>query len=142
MLSYHARAQWLINFPWGISATYQRPGYGLQVVAPDTPYVAAAGPNKVYFIYTQFDAETAKHVHHHRRGFGYGGIENSVTDERTFFFDPFYAKVLVFAKGMNRHNPGLKLSEHEMIWTIYNISHSRIDSCQDLYHEGCRRHTR
>lgn len=36
--------------------------YGLQVVAPDTPYVAAAGPNQLYFIDTRFDNETARHV--------------------------------------------------------------------------------
>ncbi|QKX53643.1 uncharacterized protein TRUGW13939_00722 [Talaromyces rugulosus] len=30
----------------------------------------------------------------------------------TFVFDPPYARVM-FAKGINRHNPELKLSEHE-----------------------------
>lgn len=101
--------------------------YGLQVVAPDTPYVAAAGPNKLYFIDTRFDAETAKHVKEQIEKAtipkpeeyiaideisATAELKNSVTGETTFVFDPLYARVM-FAKGMNRHNPELKLPEHE-----------------------------
>ncbi|GAQ09150.1 hypothetical protein ALT_6471 [Aspergillus lentulus] len=102
-------------------------GYGLQVVAPDTPYVAAAGPDKLYFIDTRFDRETAKHVKQQIEKAtvpnpeeyiaideisATAEIKNSVTGETTFVFDPPYARVL-FAKGMNRRNPELKLPEHE-----------------------------
>ncbi|KGO47909.1 hypothetical protein PEXP_037960 [Penicillium expansum] len=101
--------------------------YGLQVVAPDTPYVAAAGQDKLYFIDTRFDTETAKHIKEQIEKAAVTSMEeyiaideisataevkNSVTGETTFVFDPPYARVL-FAKGMNRHNPELKLPEHE-----------------------------
>ena len=101
--------------------------YGLQVVAPDTPYVAAAGPNKLYFIDTRFDVETAKHVKEQIEKAtipkpeeyiaideisATAELKNSVTSETTFVFDPPYARVM-FAKGINRHNPELKLPEPE-----------------------------
>ena len=35
---------------------------GRQIVAPDTPYVAAAGPRNLYFIDTRFDPESAKYA--------------------------------------------------------------------------------
>jgi hypothetical protein len=102
-------------------------GHGLQIVAPDTPYVAAAGLNKLYFIDTRFDAETARHVKEQIERASVPNpeeylsidevsataeLKNSVTGETTFVFNPAYARVL-FAKGMNRHNPELKLPEHE-----------------------------
>ncbi|KAM3510125.1 hypothetical protein MY11210_006042 [Beauveria gryllotalpidicola] len=37
-------------------------GGQLQVIASDTRYVAAAGRNRLYFIDTRFDAETAAHI--------------------------------------------------------------------------------
>jgi hypothetical protein len=97
--------------------------YGLQVVAPDTPYVAAAGQDKLYFIDTRFDTETAKHIKEQIEKATVTNMEeyiaideisataelkNSVTGETTFVFDPPYARVL-FAKGINRHNPALNL---------------------------------
>ncbi|CAG7999241.1 unnamed protein product [Penicillium salamii] len=100
--------------------------YGLQVVAPDTPYVAAAGRNLLYFIDTRFDPETAEHIKEQIEKasvpnpdeyisidevLATAEIKNAVTGESTFVFDPPYARVL-FAKGMNRHNPELKLPEH------------------------------
>ena len=39
-------------------------------------------------------------------------IKNGITGETTFVFDPVYARIL-FAKGMNRHNPELNLPEPE-----------------------------
>ncbi|OGM42818.1 hypothetical protein ABOM_008999 [Aspergillus bombycis] len=102
-------------------------GDGLQVVAPDTPYVAAAGPDKLYFIDTRFDPETAENIKKHIEKatvpspeeyvaidevLATAEIKNSVTGETTFVFDPPYAKVS-FARGMNRHNPELKLPEYE-----------------------------
>ena len=36
--------------------------YGPQVVAPDSPYVAVAGVDKLYFIDTGFDSGTAEHI--------------------------------------------------------------------------------
>ncbi|KAH8911071.1 hypothetical protein BR93DRAFT_923796 [Coniochaeta sp. PMI_546] len=35
-------------------------GHGLQMVAPETPYVGSGGLNKLYFIDTGFGAETGK----------------------------------------------------------------------------------
>ncbi|KAJ5128107.1 hypothetical protein N7448_008886 [Penicillium atrosanguineum] len=107
--------------------TVIKTGDRLQVVAPDTPYVAAAGPNKFYFIGTRFNTETAKHVKEQIEKAtvpspeeyiaidevsATAGLKNSLTGETTFVFDPHYARVL-FAKGMNRRNPELKLPEHK-----------------------------
>lgn len=36
--------------------------FGLQIVAPDTPYVAATGKNKLFFIDTCLDNATAQHI--------------------------------------------------------------------------------
>ncbi|RAQ46231.1 hypothetical protein AFGD_000237 [Aspergillus flavus] len=117
-------------------------GYGLQVVAPDTPYVAAAGPNKLYFIGTRFDPETVKHVKEQIEKAtvpnpeeyvaiddvsATAELKNSVTGETTFVFDPLYARVL-FARGMNRHNPELKLPDHEAVgdWLVtYDLDNIR-----------------
>ncbi|KAJ5448281.1 hypothetical protein N7445_003102 [Penicillium cf. griseofulvum] len=100
---------------------------GLQVVALDTPYVAVAGLDKLYFIDTRLDTETAKHVKEQIEKasvpkpeeyiaideiLATAELKNYVTGETTFVFDPSYAKVL-FAKGMNRHNPELKLPKLE-----------------------------
>ncbi|RAH67866.1 uncharacterized protein BO66DRAFT_413321 [Aspergillus aculeatinus CBS 121060] len=100
---------------------------GRQVVAPATPYVAAAGPNALYFIDTRFDPETAQHIKLQIEKASVpqldeyiaideieatAEVKNRVTGETTFVFDPRYARVL-FARGMNRHNPDLKLPEHE-----------------------------
>lgn len=78
-------------------------GHGLQVVAPDTPYVAAAGKEKLYFIDTRFDPETAKHVKEQIEKAtvpnpeeyiaideisATAEIKNAVTGETTFVFDP------------------------------------------------------
>ncbi|GLI74340.1 hypothetical protein PoHVEF18_002577 [Penicillium ochrochloron] len=83
--------------------------YGLQVVAPDTPYVAAAGRNALYFLDTRFDPETAKHIKEQIEKASVPNLEeyisidevlataeikNSVTGETTFVFDPPYARVL------------------------------------------------
>ncbi|KAL0929895.1 uncharacterized protein CTRU02_215104 [Colletotrichum truncatum] len=102
--------------------------HGPQIVAPDTPYVAAAGRNKLYFIDTRFDPETAKHIKEQIEwatvSFGpenlikideisaTAEVKNSRTNETLFVFDPSYARVL-FAKGINKRNPELKLPEPE-----------------------------
>ncbi|XRM45810.1 hypothetical protein ABZX51_008884 [Aspergillus tubingensis] len=100
---------------------------GRRIVAPDTPYVAAAGRNALYFIDTRFDPETAQHIKLQIEKASVpqpdeyvaideieatAELKNSVTGETTFVFDPPYARVL-FAKGINRHNPDIKLPEHE-----------------------------
>jgi hypothetical protein len=129
--------------------------YGLQVVAPDTPYVAAAGTNKLYFIDTRFDAETAQHIKQQIEKAtvpnpeeyiaidevsATAELKNSVTGETTFVFDAPYARVL-FAKGMNRHNPELKLPEHGppgdwlVTYDLENVLTKRVPrSCSDF---GC-----
>ncbi|KXG53561.1 uncharacterized protein PGRI_006110 [Penicillium griseofulvum] len=122
-----------------------RTGYGLQVVAPDTPYVAVAGSDKLYFIDTRLDAETAKHVKEQIERasvpkpeeyiaidevLATAEVKNSVTGETTFVFDLDYARVL-FAKGMNRHNPELKLPEPEPAgdWSVtYDLKASVLSS--------------
>lgn len=101
--------------------------YGPQVVAPDTPYVAAIAPNQLHFIDTRLDPETAGHIKEQIERVALpkkdeyisidefaatAEIKNHVTGETTFVFDPDYAREL-FAKGMNRHNPELKLPEIE-----------------------------
>jgi hypothetical protein len=129
--------------------------YGLQVVAPDTPYVAAAGPNKLYFIDTRFDKKTALHIKEQiERALvpnpdeyisldeitATAEIKNAVTNETTFIFDPPYARVL-FAKGLNRHNPELKLPEHEPAgdWLVtYDLSTSKLTKrALFCYDYGC-----
>ena len=102
--------------------------HGAQIVAPNTPYVAAAGHNKLYFLDTRLDAETAQHIKDQiewasvpSRPTGYTSIDeieataevrDSATGETLFVFDPKYTRVL-FAKGINRHNPDIKLPEPE-----------------------------
>ncbi|KUM62936.1 hypothetical protein ACN42_g4173 [Penicillium freii] len=39
-------------------------------------------------------------------------VKSSVTGKTTFVFDPSFARI-AFARGMNRHNPELKLPEPE-----------------------------
>ena len=101
--------------------------FGLQVMAPDTPYVAVAGQDKLYFIDTRLDTETAKHVKQQIEKAsvpkldehiyideieGTAELRDNLTNETTFMFDPFYARVL-FARGMNRRNPKLNLPDPE-----------------------------
>lgn len=127
--------------------------YGLQVIAPDTPYVATAGPNQLYFIDTRFDSETASHVKEQIEKattpkedgyyFSIDGIsatveiKNSETNETTFVFDPPYARV-IFAQAINGRNPELKLPEHEPAgdWLVtYDLGTSltkRWRYCTDL----------
>lgn len=102
--------------------------HGPQIVAPDTPYVAAVGKNQLYYIDTRFDAETAKHI---KAQIEWGStssrpsqvisidevaatasVKDTATGETLFEFDPPYARVL-FARGINKRNPGLRLPEHE-----------------------------
>ncbi|KAH6871195.1 hypothetical protein B0T10DRAFT_591417 [Thelonectria olida] len=102
--------------------------HGLQAVAPDSPYVAASGSNQLYFIDTRFDHETAQHIKEQiERATVLGEpdevifideisataeVRSTLTNETVFIFDPPYARVM-FAPGMNRLNPKLKLPEHE-----------------------------
>lgn len=101
--------------------------HGHQIVAPDTPYVAAVGQNKLYFIDTRFDTETARHIKIQIERATVASSDeyiyidevsataerrNSSTGETTFAFDPPYARV-IFARGMNKRNPELNLPEHE-----------------------------
>ncbi|KAL7974437.1 hypothetical protein HDV63DRAFT_363125 [Trichoderma sp. SZMC 28014] len=130
--------------------------FGPQIVAPDTPYVAASSQNSLYFIDTRHDSETAQHIKNQieramvARPDEYISIDEiaataevkNFNGETVFTFDPPYARVL-FAEGMNRHNPSLKLPEHEPAgdWeTTYGLNSlltKRYDDCS-VY--GC--HTR
>lgn len=100
---------------------------GQQIVAPDTPYVAAAGRNQLYFLDTRLDPETASHVKEQIERARVGApeevisideisataeVKNTTTGETVFVFDPVYARVL-FAKGINKRNPEIKLPEYE-----------------------------
>lgn len=122
--------------------------YGLQVVAPDTPYVAVAGPDKLYFIDTRLDTETAKHVKENLEKASVpeedeyiaideisatAEVKNSVTGKTTFVFDPSFARVM-FSRGMNRHNPELKLPEPEPAgdWLVtYDLGNSFIGNATE-----------
>ncbi|KAK2023780.1 hypothetical protein LX32DRAFT_667144 [Colletotrichum zoysiae] len=113
---------------------------GPQIVAPDTPYVAAVGQNRLYFLDTRFDPETAKHIKEQIERATIVGpydvikideiaataeVRNVQTNDTLFVFDPIYARVL-FAKGINRRNPALQLPEHEPSgdWLVtYDASH-------------------
>ncbi|KAL7903133.1 hypothetical protein HDV63DRAFT_363124 [Trichoderma sp. SZMC 28014] len=116
---------------------YRRSGYtpsfistesGPQIIAPDTPYVAAAGQNILYFIDTRLNAEIAEHIKQQLENAFVSGPDeyisideltataekkNYKTGETTFVFDPLYARVL-FAKGINKRNPEIKLVEHKI----------------------------
>ena len=95
---------------------------GPQIVAPNTPYVAAAGRCRLYFIDTRFDAATAQHIKEQielatvpeKDSFIYiddvtvtAEVRNTATGE-TIAFDPVFAKIF-FARTMNRCNPSLNL---------------------------------
>lgn len=140
--------------------------HGPQIVAPDTPYVAAASHNSLYFIDTRFDPDTANHIKDQiewtnvRVGArdvikideieATAEVRNTVTGETLFVFDPPYARVL-FAKGINRRNPALKLPEHQPAkeWLVtydHNSTTSLTarDSCYDYgctTKEDCKRQT-
>ncbi|KAJ5894360.1 ankyrin repeat-containing protein [Penicillium taxi] len=96
-----------------------------QIIAPDTPYVAAANGNTLYFIDTRFHRDTAQHIKNQIEAITFAkGEEYVAIDEfeataelkiretggTTFSFDPAYARVL-FARGINRQNPEIKLPE-------------------------------
>lgn len=101
---------------------------GRQIIAPDTPYVAAAGQNLLYFIDTRLGAETAGHIKTQlERRFvpneeeyfkinefaATAEIVNAKTLETTFTFDPVFVRVL-FARGINKRNQEMKLVEHKI----------------------------
>lgn len=115
-----------------------------------SPYVAAAGRNMLYFIDIRFDMETARHIKDQieratvTRMDEYISIDeilatakvvNAKTGMTTFVFDPPYARVL-FARGINRQNPELKLPEHEIAgpWLIsYDLG---VKSTQQCYNSS------
>ena len=122
---------------------------GYQVVAPDT---------QLYFIDTRFDTETARHIKLQieratiQNSDEYiaidelsatAEIKNSITGETVFTFDPPYARVL-FAKGINRHNPDIKLPEHEPAgdWLVTYDMNTALNATLDrralyCYDYGC-----
>lgn len=128
--------------------------FGPQIVAPDTPYVAASGHNSLYFIDTRHDAETAQHIKNQiewamvAHPDEYISIDEiaataevkNFNGSTVFVFDPPYARVL-FAEGINRHNPSLKLPEHkpagdwETTYGLDTLLTKRYDDCS-VY--GCQ----
>ncbi|CAK7216015.1 hypothetical protein SBRCBS47491_002687 [Sporothrix bragantina] len=127
---------------------------GVQVIAPDTPYVAAAGLDKLYFIDTKYDNETAAHIKEQIQWAmlpnpdevisideekATAAIKKASTKEVVFEFDPIYARVF-FARFMNRQNPSLKLPEHEeggdwlVTYNVGNIFERDTQACED---HGC-----
>ncbi|KAJ5889314.1 ankyrin repeat-containing protein [Penicillium tannophilum] len=100
--------------------------YGFQIVAPNTPFVAATGLNSLYFIDTRLDHDTAQHIKNQIERATipipdeYTAIDeiaataerkNRKTGETTFVFDPVFARVM-FARGINKRNPEIKLPEY------------------------------
>lgn len=95
----------------------------LQVIAPDTLYVAAAERNRLYFIDTRFDAKIAAHIKQQNEWASVHGpniyihideiaimaeMESACRSEVPFTFDPAYARV-TFTAGINRKSPDIKL---------------------------------
>ncbi|KAJ5559566.1 hypothetical protein N7513_001965 [Penicillium frequentans] len=132
---------------------------GFQIIAPATPYVAAAGRDQLYFIDTRFDSDSAQHIKNQIERATipipdeYTAIDeitataekrNRKTGETTFVFDPPYARVL-FAKGINKHNPELKLPEHEpagdwlVTYDLDKISEAYILAGNDLTNRVTKR---
>lgn len=106
--------------------TFVETELGPQIVTPDTPYVAAAGRSRLYFIDTRFDAATAQHVKEQIELATVGEKDsciyidditataesrNKATGE-TVAFDPVFARIF-FARIMNKNNPSLSLPEPE-----------------------------
>lgn len=100
---------------------------GKQIVAPDTPYVAAAGRDGLYFIDIRNSEEEAAHIKEQieqasvpRKGSitrvdeKTGHVQNvlAATGEVLFTFDPEYAKIF-FASLLNDFDPQLDLEEPE-----------------------------
>ncbi|KAL2211170.1 hypothetical protein CC79DRAFT_1366540 [Sarocladium strictum] len=115
-------------------ATYRSPDFTPEfrqwnkrprIVAPDTPYVAAAGRHHLYYIDMGFSPEDAAHIKAQvEHTWLMEGDEHIFVDEveataeklnaageSIFVFDPPYARVL-FANFINRRNPGINLPEH------------------------------
>ncbi|KAK1541143.1 hypothetical protein CPAR01_07132 [Colletotrichum paranaense] len=127
--------------------------HGPQIVAPDTPYVAAVSKNSLYFIDTRFDSDTAKHIKKQIEWATVPGganhvinidelsataeVKDTATGETLFVFDPPYARVL-FAKGINRRNPALRLPEHEPAgeWLV-TYDHNSLTARDSCYDYGC-----
>lgn len=128
--------------------------HGPQIIAPNSPYVAASGSNKLYFIDTRFEVNSARHIKEQIERAtipnpeeyisidevsATARLKNSITGETTFVFDPPYARVL-FAKGMNRHNPELELPEHEPAgyWErTYDFGTTLTKRATFCYDDGC-----
>lgn len=102
--------------------------FGPRIVSPDTPYVAAAGRNLLYFLDTRFDERTALHIKTQIEAAYIPRPEEHIfidefkataerrtaaTKETVFTFDPVYARVL-FAEGINKRNAEIKLPEYEL----------------------------
>lgn len=122
----------------GYVPQYYKSWRGLQVIAPNTPYVAAAGPDSLYFIDTRYDNETATHIKEQIEWAmlpnkdehffideiaATASVRKSDTKEVVFEFDPPFARVF-FARFMNKQNPSLQLPEHKDggDWVVnYNI---------------------
>ncbi|EJP64585.1 uncharacterized protein BBA_06579 [Beauveria bassiana ARSEF 2860] len=132
-------------------------GLGRQVVAPNTPYVAVSGRNSLYFIDTRHDAETAQHIKAQieHAAMPHSGeslfideiaataeLRDAATGKTIFVFDPPYARVL-FAKGINKRNPDLKLPEHEPAgsWEVsYDLGSALRPRAFFCYDFGCHSH--
>ena len=108
--------------------------HGLQIIAPPTPYVAAAGKKKLYYIDIRYDPKIAQHLKSQiepafvsrpdeyisiDESTATAEVKNSISGEIVFTFDPPYARVL-FARGMNRHKPDLNLPEYGLAgdWVV------------------------
>ncbi|OAA77213.1 hypothetical protein LEL_04036 [Akanthomyces lecanii RCEF 1005] len=110
----------------GASPQFYNTADGPQISAPKTPYVAVAGSDKLYYIDTRFDAETASHIKEQiewaaapRPGTyisiddvaATAAVKDASTNATLFDFNPAYARVL-FASILNKNNPSLALPVH------------------------------
>ncbi|KAJ3494501.1 hypothetical protein NLG97_g4038 [Lecanicillium saksenae] len=98
---------------------------GLEMVAPESSFVARSGPSKVSFIDPRYDEVTARtikeqierakvqnpgeYIHIDGRT-ATAEVRDATTGETVFTFNPAHAR-LFFAREMNKRNPELQLPE-------------------------------
>ncbi|KAJ6780615.1 hypothetical protein PWT90_03499 [Aphanocladium album] len=98
---------------------------GLQMMSPESSFIAHSGPNKVSFIDPRYDEATSRsikeqieranvqnpgeYIHIDERA-ATAEVRDGATGETVFTFNPAHAR-LFFAREMNKRNPDLQLPE-------------------------------
>ncbi|TQN69138.1 hypothetical protein CSHISOI_06388 [Colletotrichum shisoi] len=111
-------------------------GNGPQIVAPDKPYVAAAGRNQLYSIETRLDPETAKHIKEQIQW----AIGDGPTNETLFVFGPQIRQGAVCKKESTSATQNFKPPEHEPAgdWLVaYDVDNPLTKRTGSCYNHGC-----